>query len=435
MSRWYAKLDGNAAGPFSLDELEFLAERGQLDRNTEVRLEEQRTWSQAADLLTDLFPPLTAAAASAAPMPISTPIPAEVPKPANEPTPAAVESAEIPPAASEPHEETEFERRRRQVLLGSGIGMLTSVIIFLLLWLLLSFGGGAGSGGLAGAGGRGSGDGTGIGDGTGPGTGAGSGGGAGSGAGGGAGASSAASASAGDSKSGGSSGESTTGDSGETAGSAAGDEEPEKPTPRPTFAVQKFDTPPPTPTGGGAAAGDGGFLSGGGGGSDGSEFFGTRARGNKFVYIVDCSGSMQGAKFDKAKAELVASIQRLKAHQSAYVFFFSDTSYPMFSPQGREPKLLKCTKANLQKMEDWIVQFPCLGGTEPRESLLEALDLKPDAIFFLTDGGFDPGVAADVRMKNQKEVCINTICFTDATGEPVMKQIAAENRGDYRFVP
>jgi hypothetical protein len=431
MLRWYCKLDGNAAGPFSLDELEFLAERGQLGRETEVRLEDQRNWSQAAELLTDLFPPHQSPVMIAVPAAALPAEPIQSPTPVEAPTPTAAQPERKVAATIEPREETEFERRRKQVLLGAGIGMLTSVIIFLLLWLLLSLGGGAGSGGLAGAGGQGKGDGTGIGDGTGSGTGFGS---AGSGAGYGD-SSNSASGTAGDSKTGGNSGQSTTGEAGDTAGSSQGDEPPDKPQERQKFAVRKFDTPPPKPTGGGAASGDGGFTSGGSGGSDGSEFFGTRARGNKFVYIIDCSGSMQGQKFDKAKAELIASIQRLKAHQSAYVFFFSDTSYPMFSPSSREPKLLKCTKANLQKMEDWIVQFPCLGGTEPRESLLEALDLKPDAIFFLTDGGFDPHVATDVRSKNQKEVCINTICFTDATGEPVMKQIAAENRGDYRFVP
>jgi hypothetical protein len=69
---------------------------------------------------------------------------------------------------------------------------------------------------------------------------------------------------------------------------------------------------------------------------------------------------------------------------------------------------------------------------------LDALDLDANAIFFLTDGGFDPTVADDVRAKNytgSKVKSINTICFTDRTGEKVMKKIAEENKGDYQFVP
>jgi hypothetical protein len=415
-----------------------------LTGETEVRLEAQRSWSRAADLLDDLFPDQAAASAAVA----VAAAPAAVAEVALEPEAATAQESSEPHAAANAKEipETEAERRKKQILMGTGIGMLTAAIIFLLLLLLLTWGGtGAGDGGLAGAGGQGSGDGTGIGDGSGDGTGAGSGGGAGAGKAGGAGdASDAAS----DAKSGAASGSqdsdtgagagdaATSGEIGDAAGATTGEaEQDDAATPR--FAIQKFQTPPAATSGGSSSgSGDGSFLSGGGGGSDGSEFFGTRAKGSKFVYIIDCSGSMAGDKFDKAKAELTASIKRLKPHQSAYVYFFSDLSYPMFTPSdAQETKLLKCTKANVKKMEDWIIAFPVTGGTQPRQSLLDALDLKADAIFFLTDGGFDPSVADDVRNKNNKKTSINTICFVDAFGEPVMKQIANENRGDYRFVP
>jgi hypothetical protein len=439
MNQWYCKLDGVAAGPFSRDELDYLAGRGQLAADTLVRLEDQSGWSRAAELLSDLFPaaaPMAAAVAVADPPPQATAI-----------SVAAPARPQQPVSKDDP----ESKRRRKQVLLGTGIGIATALLIFLLLLLLLTFGGWGKGRGLAGAGGLGGGDGTGAGSGTGPGSGSGSGGGAGSGMGGGVGGGSQSSTDGQSGPAGGAkksgvgsgSGKSPPAESGDQRGPARGDADEADLKVTPPFAIQKF-TAPPVATSGGAPAGsgDGSFLSGGGGGggSDGSEFFGTRARGSKFVYIIDCSSSMSGAKFDKAKAELIASIKRLKSTHSTFVYFFSSDSYPMFEPDGQaETKLLKCTKENVARIEQWILDFPCRGGTMPRQSLLDALDLKADAIFFLTDGGFDPTVADDVRTKNHsgegKPTSINTICFTDKTGEPVMEKIAKENKGDYRFVP
>jgi hypothetical protein len=431
MSQWYCQLGGTAAGPFSRDELDYLAGRGQLTGDTLVRLEDQLSWSRAAELLSDLFPSVSSPTAAVA---------------VAEPPPAATKAPVTAPVATrQPISETdpEVQRRRKQVLLGTGIGIGTALLIFLLLLLLLTFGGWGKGRGLAGAGGLGGGDGTGTGSGTGPGSGSGSGGGVGGGS---QSSSDGQSGPAGGAKKSGvgsGSAKSPPAESGDQRGSQRGDADDPDLKVTPPFAIQKF-TAPPVATSGGAAAGsgDGSFLSGGGGGggSDGSEFFGTRARGSKFVYVIDCSSSMSGAKFDKAKAELIASIKRLKSTHSTFVYFFSSDSYPMFEPDGQaETKLLKCTKENVVRIEQWILDFPCRGGTMPRQSLLDALDLKADAIFFLTDGGFDPTVADDVRNKNHsgegKPTSINTICFTDKTGEPVMEKIAKENKGDYRFVP
>ncbi len=437
MSQWYCKLGGAPAGPFSRDELDYLFDRGQLTSDTEMRQQDERSWSRAAELLHDLFPPPPApvAAAIESPQPAAE-VPAAQPVVPQKPRPAT-------------KEETEAERRRKQVLLGTGIGAAAALLIFLLLLLLLTFGGFGKGSGFAGAGGQGAGDGTGTGSGTGPGSGSGTGGGAGSGTGGSAGSSKASSSDAkagragGGNKSGaGADGAAqATAEAGDAQGATTGDAADPDLRARPQFAIQKFTAPAPAAGGAAAGSGDGSFLSGGGGGggSDGSEFLGLKARGNKIVYIIDCSGSMAGQKLANAKQELIDSIKRLRPQQSAYVFFFASGSFPMFGPHDPvESKLLKCTPANVKKMEEWITDFNQSGGTQPRDSLIAALDLKPDVIFFLTDGGF-ASPADEVRTKNhasgRKVTSINTICFTDKSGEPVMQQIANENKGDYKFVP
>src|SRR5262245_28256889 len=430
MSQWYCKLGGAAAGPFSRDELDYLFQRGRLTRDTQMRPADERTWSNAADLLTDLFP---------AERSVQIPQP-RVAQPQPEP-PAAAPAKPAAKVVPGP-DENDAQRRRKQVLLGTSIGVGAAVLIFLLLLLLLTFGGfGRGQGG------HGAGVGTGIGSGVGPGSGSGTGGGHGSGAGKGTGSGTQASVSGprlGGPPTGGGvgGGKGASTGAGDRSGPGRSDVANVVAAAPPENSIQKF-TEEPVPAAGGSAAGsgDGSFLGGGGGGgSDGTEFLGLKARGNKIVYIIDCSGSMAGQKLANAKLELIDSIKRLRSQQSAYVLFFATSSYPMFGPDNAvETKLLKCTPANVQKMEQWINNFNEGGGTNPRESLLAALDLRPDVIFFLTDGGFNPGVADEVRTKNHsgetKTASINTICFTDRTGEAVMQKIANENKGDYKFVP
>src|SRR5262245_18159127 len=74
----------------------------------------------------------------------------------------------------------------------------------------------------------------------------------------------------------------------------------------------------------GSDEGDGGEGGGSGGGSGtgrgrgsgpgvglGAGFFGSKGKGKSFVYVVDCSGSMYGERFRRAKTELVRSINKL----------------------------------------------------------------------------------------------------------------------------
>src|SRR5688572_13513834 len=109
MSGWYCKLGGAPAGPFTRDELDYLRDRGQLTAETEVRPEEQRTWSRAADVLSDLFPRQAAIAQISAAV-------VEQTQPAGEPVPLQAAAAAPAPAKSTvqrlPGAETLEERRK-----------------------------------------------------------------------------------------------------------------------------------------------------------------------------------------------------------------------------------------------------------------------------------------------------------------------------------
>jgi uncharacterized protein with von Willebrand factor type A (vWA) domain len=176
--------------------------------------------------------------------------------------------------------------------------------------------------------------------------------------------------------------------------------------------------------GGGAASGEGAA----------GEFFGSKAGGNRFVYVVDCSGSMAGEPLARARQEVLDSVELLDVKQSFFVVFFSSRAYPQFYPDVGS-KLLPATPKNRRRLRDWVAKVEPLGGTEPLEALLLALKLEPDAVFFLTDGQFASHVADEVRQQNTRMIPIHAIAFVHQYGQHLLEQMARDSGGTYQFVP
>ena len=206
-------------------------------------------------------------------------------------------------------------------------------------------------------------------------------------------------------------------------GFTAASETPKPPVPPPTKAVAERATGPT----GGAAGG----AAGGGGGDGTPTFMGVKGRGKRIVYVIDRSTSMaQGDRFSHARYELKRSIRELPDGGAFFVIFFSTETLPM--PADR---LMSATKSNTDRFSKWIDQQSPMGGTDPVEAMLKALELAPDTIFLMSDGQFAEEAAPRIRSANSRNVSISTIAFHDPAGEPLLKRIAQENEGSYRFVP
>jgi hypothetical protein len=63
-----------------------------------------------------------------------------------------------------------------------------------------------------------------------------------------------------------------------------------------------------------------------------ASFFGARARGEKFVFVVDNSNSMVRGRFETALLELMRTVDSMTPQQQFYVVFFSDSTYRLFHP-------------------------------------------------------------------------------------------------------
>ena len=150
----------------------------------------------------------------------------------------------------------------------------------------------------------------------------------------------------------------------------------------------------------------------------------------KIVYVVDRSGSMSDS-LDYVKMELKRSLGELGPDKQFNVIFFS--SGPALEMPAR--RLVTATEANKRQAYAFIDDVVAHGETDPAEALQRAFAVKPDVIFFLTDGEFDRSVVEQVKRANAgKQVVVNTIAFLYREGETLLRQIAADNGGNYKFV-
>lgn len=166
---------------------------------------------------------------------------------------------------------------------------------------------------------------------------------------------------------------------------------------------------------------------------EGPSFFGL-GRGDvearKICYVVDRSGSMV-SELDYVKDEVIRSINRLHRAQQFHIMFFNRGA-PIEVPPGRFVHAIKEYK---QQAFEFISGIVADGQTDPVPAMARAFRHEPDLIYFLTDGEFTPDLIDQLRVWNREEkVRIYTIAFLNNVGESLLRQIARENGGEYRFV-
>jgi Ca-activated chloride channel family protein len=105
----------------------------------------------------------------------------------------------------------------------------------------------------------------------------------------------------------------------------------------------------------------------------------------ELVFVLDCSGSMEGRPIEQAKAAVQRALQLLQPGDSFQLITFSTTT----SSLGERP--LEATPENLQNALNYLRSLNGEGGTEMLEGVKAALDFPHDPkrlrfVCFLTDG-------------------------------------------------
>lgn len=160
-----------------------------------------------------------------------------------------------------------------------------------------------------------------------------------------------------------------------------------------------------------------------------TEFFGIRAQGKTFLYVVDCSGSMGDLdRLVRAKREIRRCVGEMRFPQRFQIIFYNDRplSMPGGGPQGAD-------YGSKVQLAHWMSLIDADGETDPRGAMALALGQKPDAVFLLSDGEFPPGTAASIAKLNKAKTPIHCIDFSGGSAD--LKAIAKASGGQYGSRP
>ena len=162
-----------------------------------------------------------------------------------------------------------------------------------------------------------------------------------------------------------------------------------------------------------------------------TSFFGVRAEGTVFVFVVDCSGSMgQADRMARAKSELRRAIRGLEFPQRYLIIFYNDEPIPM---PGGVPK--SAGAAKLSSTLAWLRLIEPEGETDPRSAIRMALGFRPSAVFLLSDGEYPDGTAEAVAESNTRKVPIHAIDLSGREEAGDLARIAEESGGSYHARP
>lgn len=199
----------------------------------------------------------------------------------------------------------------------------------------------------------------------------------------------------------------------------------------------------------------GGGGMGGGGGGSGINFFGLRAKARDIVFVVDISGSMvtnpkTPADYEVLEKEVIKVIKGLDPLSRFGVVTFSAgaDSFKTTLVSARNDEKDRAI-AWLKKMSPVEFVDPKTPeelkarhkGTRAHLGLEKAFLLKPDTIFFVSDG--DPTGATRQEILEQvaaaqknlnRPATVHSISFMADGGQKFMTELAAQNRGTYRAV-
>jgi Mg-chelatase subunit ChlD len=180
-----------------------------------------------------------------------------------------------------------------------------------------------------------------------------------------------------------------------------------------------------------------------GAGSQGkATLLGVEGKGSKFVYVFDRSGSMgvpQNKPLNRAKAELLRSIDALTDLQQFYIIYYNqDQKMFQIDPTGR--RIIWANDTNKKLAHQWVDNIAAGGATRHADALKLALRLHPDVIFMLTDGDPPDDITADELKQLDRldggATVINVIQISppDAEHDNLLVKLAKHSGGEHVYV-
>jgi hypothetical protein len=168
-------------------------------------------------------------------------------------------------------------------------------------------------------------------------------------------------------------------------------------------------------------------------------FFGIKTAGDssgRIVFLVQSSGAMI-AVMDSVKADVKRAVTTLDSRQQFQVIFFADKSPDELKIKG-QGGLHDATADNKQAAFDRLTTQAAAsksGRPDPTDAFRRAMALKPDTIYVLGVGDYPNSLVDYLRQANKdKKVRVHAINYCRREGEAMLKALAAQSGGSYKFV-
>ncbi|REJ86785.1 MAG: VWA domain-containing protein [Planctomycetota bacterium] len=176
----------------------------------------------------------------------------------------------------------------------------------------------------------------------------------------------------------------------------------------------------------------------------GTTFLGASATGNRFVYVIDRSWSMDDyGALRAAKNELASSLQRLDATQQFQIIFYNDQGQVILTSNAGRFDFFWGTDTQRLDAVRQLRSVRASGGTDHVPALQKALSYDPDVVFFLTDGQEPPLSTRDLESigRRNAKARIHCIEFGDTTRTDAgeidpgnwVQKLAQQNGGKYIY--
>lgn len=195
-----------------------------------------------------------------------------------------------------------------------------------------------------------------------------------------------------------------------------------------------------TGTGNRATEAGGAARMGGPGGSGQTTFMDIAGVGKTFVYVIDTSSSMHGSRLKIAQGQLKASLRLLQPNQKFAVIFYNEYRERLKLRRQPEQSMYFATELNKQLASQEVDRITSDRGTDHKPAMIEALSLKPDVVFFLTDGDEPELSAADLKeiARFTGNSTIHVIKFGDGTiasrEATWLERLARQGGGEFREI-
>lgn len=173
------------------------------------------------------------------------------------------------------------------------------------------------------------------------------------------------------------------------------------------------------------------------------KFFGLESSGDRFIFVVDCSGSMgDERRYQRAIYELTQSMRMLETNHKFLVILYNTETIPMLGMTQNNIRMISATRTNKERVVDWLERQTPTSQTMPMVAMQTSLQLKPSSIYFLSDGEFHDRTIPmlhqfniDDQSAGRNKIPVNTITLgSTGLGAPMMKHIADESGGSFLWV-